>query len=323
MKALKHFFFLFSVVSLLSSCLKEELPVPVHEQGDLMIGQVELGTTYGLQIFYDLASNSIVSANPKTDWDLSFECKTGGWHVLLNSSLAAAAADLGAVDFGSVSNTDDAVWDWDLQTGLLDSSAIGDYRNLNHVYLIDRGYNEAGVALGFKKIMLEFNEDESFYLRSANLDGSEDETITITKDPNINFKSYSFNTNSVIDIEPNKNDWDLMFSQYTHVFQNPTLPYLVTGVIMNRLNTSCAQEESIPFEEIAFENIGDFDFSFDINTIGYDWKSYSFDVSQFTIVENMNFVIKTNNEAYFKLRFIDFYNDLGEKGAPKFELQDL
>ena len=79
----------------------------------------------------------------------------------------------------------------------------------------------------------------------------------------------------------------------------------------------------MPFEEIAYENIGDLNFSIDLNTIGYDWKSYSFDVSQFTIVENMNFVIKTNNEAYFKLRFIDFYNDLGEKGAPKFELQDL
>ena len=111
--------------------------------------------------------------------------------------------------------------------------------------------------------------------------------------------------------------------RYTHVFQNPTLPYLVTGVLLNRFNTSCAQEESIQFEEITYESIGDYDFSFDLNTIGYDWKSYSFDLSQFTIVENMSFVIKTNNEAYFKLRFIDFYNDLGEKGAPKFELQDL
>ena len=323
MNALKRLSFLFLVTALLSSCLKEELPVPVHEQGELMLGQVELGTTYGLQIYYDLASNTVVSTNQKTDWDLSFECAAGGWHVLLNSSLAAAAADLGSVDFGSVNDTDGAVWNWDLHTGLLDSSAIGDYRNLNHVYLIDRGYNETGVPLGFKKIMLEFNEDETFYMRSANLDGSEDETITITKDPDINFKSYSFNTNSVIDIEPNKNDWDLLFSQYTHVFQNPTLPYLVTGVLLNRFNTSCAQEESIQFEEITYESIGDYDFSFDLNTIGYDWKSYSFDLSQFTIVENMSFVIKTNNEAYFKLRFIDFYNDLGEKGAPKFELQDL
>ena len=323
MRAIKHICFLSMVVVLLSGCLKEELPVPPHVQGDLMVGQVELGTTYGLQIYYDLASNSIVSTSQKTDWDLSFECAVGGWHVLLNSSLAAAAADLGEVDFESVSNTDNAVWNWDLQTGLLDSTAIGDYRNLNHVYLIDRGYNEAGVPLGFKKIMLEFNEDETFYLRSANLDGSEDETVTISKDPNINFQSYSFNSHSVVDIEPNKNDWDLLFSQYTHVFQNPTLPYLVTGVLLNRFNTSCAQEEAIPFDEINYENAADFAFSSDINTIGYDWKSYNFDLSQFTIVENLSYVITTNDGIYFKLRFIDFYNDSGEKGAPKFELQDL
>ena len=323
MNMLRHFCFLLFSIPLLSSCLKEELPVPIHEQGDLVVGQVELGTTYGLQIYFDLASNSIVSTNHKTDWDLSFECVNGGWHVLLNSSLVAAAADMGEVPFTSITNTDDAVWTWDKQTGVLDSTAIGDYRNSNHVYLIDRGYNEDGTPLGFKKIMLEFNADETFGMRSSNLDGTEDEIITINKNPDINFQSYSFNTKSVIDIEPNKNDWDVLFTQYTHVFQNPTLPYLVTGVLLNRHNTLGVLEESISFEEIAYENVGTFDFSSAINTIGYDWKSYNFDLSQFSIVENMHYVIKTNSEAYFKLRFIDYYNDLGEKGAPKFELQDL
>ena len=198
MNMLRHFCFLIVAIPLLSSCLKDELPVPIHEQGDLMVGQVELGTTYGLQVYFDLASNSIISTNHKTDWDLSFECVNGGWHVLLNSSLAAAAADMGEVPFTSVINTDDAVWSWDKQTGLLDSTAIGDYRNSNHVYLIDRGYNEDGTPLGFKKIMLEFNADETFAMRSSNLDGTEDETITINKNPDINFQSYSFNTNSCL-----------------------------------------------------------------------------------------------------------------------------
>jgi hypothetical protein len=97
----------------------------------------------------------------------------------------------------------------------------------------------------------------------------------------------------------------------------------VTGVLLNRHNTLGVLKESISFEEITYENVGTFDFSSAINTIGYDWKSYNFDLSQFSIVENMNYVIKTNSEAYFKLRFIDYYNVLGEKGAPKFELQDL
>ena len=323
MKQFYRFFFTTTVLAILTSCLKEELPVPVHNQGDLIINQVELGTTYGLQIYYDMASNSIVKSNQKTAWDLSFECAAGAWHVLLNSSLASAVADMGAVEFSSITNTEDVVWDWDLQTGLLDSSAIGDYRTLNHVYLIDRGYNELGEQLGFKKIMLEFNEDESYFMRSANLDGTEDETIIVLKDPNINFQAYSFNNNTTVDIEPNKADWDLLFSQYTHVFQNPTLPYLVTGVLLNRFNTSCVLEEAIPFDGIVYESIDSFNFSTDLNTIGYNWKSYSFDVSQFTIVENMSYVLKTNNSAYFKLRFVDYYNDLGEKGAPKFESQEL
>ena len=36
-----------------------------------------------------------------------------------------------------------------------------------------------------------------------------------------------------------------------------------------------------------------------------------------------NFIIKNSIGLYFKLHFIDFYNDSGEKGYPKFALQQL
>ena len=314
---------LFIFLLLLTSCLKEELPVPVHVQGDLILSQVEIGNDYGLQIYYDLASNSIVKTNHKTDWDLSFECDPDGWHVLLNSSLAGAAADMGAVAFTSVVETTDAVWDWDLQTGHLDSTAIGDYRNLEHVYIIDRGYNEQGQLIGFKKIMLEYSLEGSYVMRVANLDGSEDHTVSIIKDNEVSFQAFSLESLTIVDIEPHKDTWDLLFTQYTHLFQDPVLPYLVVGVLLNRNYTSAVLDEIIPFEDITFEDLDNYELSNNLNTIGYDWKSYSFDLGQFSILSNLSYLVKTNSDAYFKLRFIDYYNDLGEKGAPKFELQSL
>ncbi len=311
-----------SVIFVFSSCLKEELPIPPHQQGDLVLGQVELGTTYGLQIYYDLATNSVVKINQKTDWDLAFECSTEGWHVILNSSLAMAAADMGELDFDQITETAGAEWNWDHQTGELDSTAIGDYRDGNHVYIVDRGYNEMGTQLGYKKIMLSYI-DGVYEIKSANLDGTEEQIALIVKDASINFQAFSFNSHSAVDIEPPNSSWDLLFTQYTHIFQNPTMPYLVTGVLLNRYETTCAEDEVTSFDEISLENVSDFSFMNDLNVIGYDWKSYDGGSGQFTIVEDRNYILKDNLGVYHKLRFIDYYNDLGEKGAPKFEIQSL
>ena len=35
------------------------------------------------------------------------------------------------------------------------------------------------------------------------------------------------------------------------------------------------------------------------------------------------YLIKDNEERYYKLRFLNFYNSAGEKGAPQFEFQEL
>ena len=35
------------------------------------------------------------------------------------------------------------------------------------------------------------------------------------------------------------------------------------------------------------------------------------------------FELRTVRPRYFKLHFIDFYNDNGEKGNPKFDIQEL
>ena len=311
-----------SVIFVISSCLKEELPIPPHQQGDLVLGQVELGTTYGLQIYYDLATNSIVKTNHKTDWDLAFECSTEGWHVILNSSLAMAAAHVEGFSFEEVMETSDAEWNWDHQAGYLDSTAIGDYRNQDLVYIIDRGYDEMGTQLGYKKIMLSY-ADGVYEIKSANLDGTEEQTATIVKDASINFQAFSFNSHSAVDIEPSNSSWDLLFTQYTHVFQNPTMPYLVTGVLLNRYETTCAEDEVTSFDDINLENVSDFIFINDLNVIGYDWKSYDGGSGQFTIVGDRNYILNDNLGVYYKLRFIDYYNDLGEKGAPKFEIQSL
>ena len=50
----------------------------------------------------------------------------------------------------------------------------------------------------------------------------------------------------------------------------------------------------------------------DWDTIGYDWKSYSIDTEAI-------YCIGTNEGREFLLRFLDFYDDVGDAGRFTFE----
>ena len=313
----------FSLI-LFSSCLKEELPVAAHQEGDFSISQVAMGSDYSQQIYFNLNDKAVVKQNLKTDWDIAFECSDNGWHVVLNSSLGSAVSNTGLIDFNAVSSlSGNEQWNNDNPNGDLDSTAVGDYRNTNFVYVIDRGYNSQGTQLGYKKVVFNVVTNQQYEIRVAELDGSSDVTVSVTKDSTYNFLAFSFNSNSVIEIEPPKESWDLHFTQYTHIFYNPTMPYLVSGVLLNRNNTQVAVDSESEFQLISYDLLQQYDFSEHLNTIGYDWKSYDFNTSLYAVDQEKNFIIKNSIGLYFKLHFIDFYNDSGEKGYPKFALQQL
>ena len=59
------------------------------------------------------------------------------------------------------------------------------------------------------------------------------------------------------------------------------------------------------------------------NSIGFNWKEYDLTSGVYTVFANINYIIRDNELRYYKLHFIDFYNDLGVKGYPKFEIQEL
>ena len=69
--------------------------------------------------------------------------------------------------------------------------------------------------------------------------------------------------------------------------------------------------------KVSYEYLKEQDF------IGFDWKSYDFDQQLYMVDPQIVYIIKTPIGRYYKLHFIDFYNSMGEKGYPKFEIQEL
>ncbi len=311
--------------SFLTACIKDEIPVTPYDRGDVVEKQLAMESDYRNQLFFSLEAQEIISANLKSSWDLAFSCATDGYQVQINGANAAKVYETNKTNFQDFSGLDfdNLDWEWDRPHGDLDSTAIGDYRANGNVFIMDRGYDEEGNELGRVQFRLIQESKDTYKIFWATTNGNHKMEKVISKDASKNNVCFSFDQSDVVKVEPNKEQWDLLFSQYTHIFFNPFTAYTVTGVLINPNKTEVAIDTSIAFVDLSMDNLGELKFTRDANAIGYNWKYYSLSAGQFTVYDKVNYIIKTNKGFYYKLHFVDFYNAQGEKGFPKFEFQKL
>jgi len=317
---MKAFLYLSMILLGVSSCMKDEIPVLAHEEGEITTNEVNLSTDYRYQAYYDFGTNSFVKQHEKIEWDLGFETGVSGFHAVLNTSKSMRVAEFPIAAFASTTDTVGSQWKYDVTSGNLDSTAIGDWQSANSFYIIDRGYSHDGIHQGFRKLQILVVNNNEYEILFSGLDGSNEQTAILEKDSEYNFTFLSFNTNDVVEIEPQKDGWDIVFGQYSHLF-DPTFPYLVTGVLSNRNGVEVAEVFDKSFEEIGFDDTNNYPFSSNIDAIGYDWKTFT--GGSFTVHPEQSYIVKTTEGIYFKIHFIDFYNQMGDKGNPKFEVVAL
>ena len=316
------------IIGSLASCKKRELPVPAHDPGNVTTATVNMESDYRWQIYYSLQSNTVVSRNRKTAWDVAFEASPAGWHVVLNSAKFMMAIPLrGKSVLAGVTAADTAGYSagkrWDAPSGNLDSTAIGDWRAVDGTYIIDRGYDETGRVLGFEKLQIRAVSGQAYNVVYAPLGSSATREITIAKDDRYNLMFLSFDSSATTIIEPPKASWDMVFTQYTHTFYQPEYqPYLVTGCLLNRAGVSAVVVDSArSFSGMEYSDIGDATFSQAINIIGYDWKAFT--GSTYLTNAAKSYIVRDAQGYYYKLHFTDFLNSAGVKGNPKWEYQRL
>ena len=209
-------------------------------------------------------------------------------------------------------------------------AAWNDYTTIPSItlngFVLDRGYDEQGNSLGFVKMMVLEADDKSFKIRVAKLDNSSDTSAIILKNNDTELTQFYFKTMSVEAIEPNKNDWHLQFTQYTDfdlTEEGDTIPYLVRGVLINQFTTKVARLNGVDFSTITKVDVQNLNFSNAKNVIGYDWKDFSLQTGIYEVLPDIVYIIKEVSGNYYKLQFVDFYNDAGEKGYPKFKIESL
>ena len=319
----------------LSSCFKEDEPIAPHLPGSAETDTIPMSYNYKFQVYFNLDSGIIVSQNLKTDSDLGFECSPSGWKIILNTADFMKAADLGVVPFGQAQDTAHVTWKFDKSDGNPDSLAFGTWYQVvngdtvsnNHVYLIDRGFDENANPLGLYQVIFDSLANRKYYFRFASIEGGNTFSGVVSKDETVNYLYYTFSTGgSVKRMEPSKDNYDLLFTQYTTLLYTDIgepYPYLVTGVLTNRNNVEVAIDTVHEFSTITLSQSLDLQFSKALDAIGYEWKSYDFETGAYTVNSNKTYIIRNNSGVSFKLRFVGFYSNTGEKGYPVIEHQPL
>jgi hypothetical protein len=313
------------VIFLFCGCEKKELAVQKYNRGDVVTSQVEMGPDYKRQVWFSLQDNKIVATNLKTDWDLAFEAYPEGYHLVLNGSKSMRAF---RTSFNSLAQVTDTAGlgingKADVPSGNLDSTAIGNWQTGNTVYVINLGYNELGQSQGFYKIRIGSVNAAQFTFEYAEISSGEVLSATVVKDAAYNFMYFSFSGKRIVSIEPEKTNYDLCFTQYTHLFLDPFQYYQVTGVLNNVAGTRVARINTKAFDEVRISDTAVVGFSTRRDAIGYDWKSFDLNTNVYTVNSKQVYLICDSRGFYYKLHFIDFYNASGIKGFPKFEFRKL
>jgi hypothetical protein len=305
------------------SCERDELPVKSYDRGDVQIISVPLESNYTNQVYVKLSNNSIVKINNKFAWDLGFSCKKST--LFLNSSKAMYVSEVKNTLFEELLDTNgfEKYKKWDAPSAHLDSTAFGLNLDTSSVFLVFLGYSDIGLSLGFKKMKFVNVNPKSYEFVYANLNGSDLKRVKVDKDPNYSKIQFSFTLNEVVFYEPIQSSYDLLFTQYTHTFYNPFQSYLVTGVLINQHGIRVGLIKHKSFLDVNLNDTANLQFTERADAIGYDWKQFSLNDNKFTVDPSKIYIISDKDGFYYKLHFIDFYNEHGQKGFPKFAFQKL
>ena len=303
------------------------------------------GPNQGDQVYIDL-STEIVTKARRDSWDLGFYSGTNS-RVVLNGSVYMAARQLESTNIDAVTQASVQQYFASVSVGTFDPvnaayidapngditktaiAEISDTENDNKVYLVNLGYQIgnttpapgsvaiAGNPRGWKKIRILKNGD-NYVLQYADLTSATHQEVTIPINEAYNFSFFSFNTQNLVNVEPEKSKWDLNFSVFTNIIEGSG-SYGYSDFVINNLKAGVKayRVENAPgldFPTFSKANIDDSKFTDDQRIIGADWR----DVFG-SVFTNRFYILKDIDGNYYKIRMLAFVDQGGVRGHPKFE----
>ena len=280
--------------------------------------QISMGNNYANQVFYSMQNGEIKNIS-NDNWDLAFTTDqyastirtNDGKGVELYTYHLGDTSDWQNINISIMNNLSSGMYNSEISwyDGAFENNSLGHpdygwgvYNMINHNVTGDSLYIIKTINGNWKKICIqELTTSGEYIFKFANLDGSNETTQSILKTnyTDKNFIYFSIDQNIIIDREPISSEWDITFTKYISPVQ--AMPYPVTGVLTNS-NTEVAKATGIT-DPLTYFDYSNHNFNNEINSIGYDWKSYQ---GSFVVDANRCYFIKDKNENIWRLVFNSF-----------------
>ena len=308
--------------------------LPPRPADSVEVTQIELGEDYENQVYINLLDSSPIKSSVKCNsWDLAFDCSNNGYKITMNGGKGVLIGTLGKemekTRFNQNVVLNKVKWRWDEASG-------GDSIVLNHwldqfqhsydsIYIIDRG-KDCDPDFRYFQFKVEFGAFgfDDYLINVADLKGRNLYVALLHKDPSKNVVFFDFGKPAGLNFEPYNQNWHICFLRYRYVYYefSPPLLYTVTGININPRTMSVAIDSSMKFEDIRLKDVEALKYSSKRDAIGFDWKIYDFVQGRYKTRNYVTYLLKIKGlgEAYYKLRFTDFYSTKGVKGSPKYEI---
>lgn len=279
---------------------------------------VTMGASYANEVYYSF-ENGVVMTTPRNVWDIAFYTQAFSAGIITNDGMGVELYQYPKASnegWDSFDTTGKATWtrlyndvsNWEngafnrLEKGHPDYG-WGVYSMTSHdvigdsLFLIktpDGKYRKLNIIR--KRSTLNLYE-----IRYADLDGQNDQSITLDAGnyESKMFMSFSF-TNGLVDREPDKNAWDLLFTRYLATVQNT--PYPVIGVLLNAADSAAEARDVAP----DFNDWPSLDYSTGSDVIGHDWKTFDMGSMTYLMEDSLYFFVKAQNGNIYKIHFTSF-----------------
>ena len=289
---------------------------------------VSMGAGYTSEVYYKLDTQTAITFQADS-WDVAFLRNDDfNLSVRVNDGIdikvfevADTAEQYGSVDVSNQNNWVELVngnTNWEDGAFMQGSATFGfgEYNPAtNHVegtIVFVLQYDDGT----YRKMIIE-DYFGAYTFKYATWDGStwsSDTTATVanTSNPDNRYNYYSLQNNQEVIAEPSEDNWDFVFRKYTSFINPPGQNYVVSGALHNP-NVAVAQNQ-----ETSDADPNGLDYLEEINTIGYDWKSFT---GTWNIDSDQKYYVKYENNTVYRMYFTDFGGSAS--GDLSFVLQDV
>ncbi|MGO1729872.1 MAG: T9SS type A sorting domain-containing protein [Flavobacteriaceae bacterium] len=293
--------------------------VAIQVQAQEATKTVSMGASYANQVFYKISTDQQSSLSIDA-WDLAF-LRTSSYDMGIRvndaKGIEVYEASNQASDWSNIDVSNESQWSilYNSEVSWADGAFMqgsatygwGEYNSANHQVTGSIIFVLKYADGTFRKFFIEnFYGAYTFKYSTwddTNATWSADEIVTLdnTENPNNFFNYYNLETNAAVSIAPAQDQWDLTFTKFTTEYPSSEgpMPYTVTGVLQNP-NLMVAERD----EPNGQNNSVDLTYSEEINTIGYDWKSFG--GSGYTVNSDKAFYVKYADETIYRLVFTSF-----------------